>query len=294
MTEMQCRELVGAYAVGALEPPEAARLADHLLSCTRCRRELDDAEETAAYMAAVPPEAFIDEPADPNDPLLMRALYAIRLEAAEQAGPAPQAAGPQLRAVPGEGTGTRRAADQGYPGWSGQSQKARSHRRRARATSATQQRRHLAFAGAAAAAVLVLGGGVLIGSKLSDDNTTRTAPVAQQTAATTKPPTDSLGSASFGLNGEDATTKAKLDVEVSSTDNGYLSLDLDGKGLPAGQDVEVVASTSVGEEVLVGTLKITASGVLDETKPLKMAPSALATVTIRTPSGETLVTAKRP
>jgi hypothetical protein len=298
MTEMQCRELVGAYAVGALEPPEAARLADHLLTCTRCRHELDEAEDTAALMAAVPPEAFMDEPADPNDPLLMRTLYAIRLEASEQAAPPRVAAAPQLQAVRGEG-GARPAGSQsasgGFPGWSGQT--ARSHRRRPRATSASQQRRQLAFAGAAAAAVLVLGGGVLIGSKMagSDDPTTRTAPVAQQTSDTTAaPPTNQVAPAQFGLEGADPTTGATLKVNVTANDNGYLTLDLDGSSLPAGQDVEVVASSAVNEEVVVGTMKVAASGVLDETKLVKMAPSDLATVSVRTSSAEILVTAKRP
>lgn len=297
MTEMQCRELVGAYAVGALEPPEAARLADHLLTCTRCRHELDEAEDTAALMAAVPPEAFIDEPADPNDPLLMRTLYAVRLEALEQVGPPRPAAGPQLQAVRGEG-GARPAGSQtasgGSPGRSGRT--ARSHRRRPRAASATQQRRQLAFAGAAAAAVLVLGGGVLIGSKMagSDDPTTRTAPVAQQTSGTTAPPTNQVAPAQFGLEGADPTTKATLNVNVTANDNGYLTLDLEGSGLPAGQDVEVVASSSVGNEVPVGTVKVAASGVLDETKLVEMSPTDLAAVSVRTSSAETLVTAKRP
>ncbi|GAA0275925.1 zf-HC2 domain-containing protein [Cryptosporangium japonicum] len=287
MTEMQCRELVGAYAVGALEPPEAARLADHLLSCTRCRHELDEAEETAAIMAAVPPEAFIDEPADPNDAIFMRALHDIRLEAFEQAGPPPrQEAGPQLRSVPG-------GRQDSFPGYSGQ--KARSHRRRPRAGSASQQRRHLAFAGAAAAAVLVLGGGVLIGSGLgdSDEGGTRTNPVAKQTQGTSQPADPGIGSANLpGLKGENPTTKATLKVDVSSAASGYLRLDLEGTGLPAGQDVEIVASDSVGAPTVVDTVKVSASGVLDEIKSVKMAPTELTTVTLRTTAGETLVTAK--
>ncbi|EXG81033.1 anti-sigma factor family protein [Cryptosporangium arvum] len=288
MTEMQCRELVGAYAVGALEPPEAARLADHLLSCTRCRHELDEAEETAAIMAAVPPEAFIDEPADPNDAIFMRALHDIRLEAFEQSGPPPrQEAGPQLRSVPG-------GRQDSFPGYSGQ--KARSHRRRPRAGSASQQRRTLAFAGAAAAAVLVLGGGVLIGSGLgdSDDGGTKTAPVAKQTQATSQAADPGIGSANLpGLEGENTTTKAKLTVDVSSADTGYLSLNLDGSNLPAGQDVEIVVSDTVNNDTVVDTVKVSAAGVLDETKPVKMAPTELTTVTLRTAAGEILVTAKR-
>lgn len=289
MTEMQCRELVGAYAVGALEPPEAARLADHLLSCTRCRHELDEAEETAAIMAAVPPEAFIDEPADPNDAIFMRALHDIRLEAFEQAGPPPrqEAAGPQLRSVPG-------GRQDSFPGYSGQ--KARSHRRRARAGSASQQRRHLAFAGAAAAAVLVLGGGVLIGSALNDDGDggTRTNPVAKQTQQSSQAADPAIGSANLpGLKGENTTTKATLQVDVSSANAGYLSLKVDGRNLPAGQDVEIVASDAVGNDTVVDTVKVSASGVLDAIKPVKMAPDDLATITLRTTAGETLVTAKR-
>jgi len=302
MSEMQCRELVGAYAVGALEPPEAARLADHLLTCNRCRHELDEAEDTAAFMAAVPPEAFIDEPADPNDPLLLRTLHAIRLEAAAppqvsrpaQASPAQPAAGPQLRAVRGEGGAPGGAGpDNGFPGWSGQ--RARSHRRRPRAGSASQQRRHLAFAGAAAAAVLVLAGGVLLGTSLAGDDdsgTTRTAPIAQQTVEPTGPPSNAVGPASAGLRGSDPATGAELEVAVSASDN-FLTLDLEGTNLPAGQDVEIYAAPSVGNEVLVATLKVNAAGVLDDSKTVKMALADLVSISVRA-AGETLVTAKRP
>lgn len=48
-TEMQ--ELVGAYALDALETGEAAALELHLSECPRCRAELRDHRETAAMLA---------------------------------------------------------------------------------------------------------------------------------------------------------------------------------------------------------------------------------------------------
>ncbi|SHN21106.1 zf-HC2 domain-containing protein [Cryptosporangium aurantiacum] len=294
MSEIRCRELVGAYAVGALEPPEAAMLADHLLTCTRCRHELDEAEQTAAALAAVPPEAFINEPADPNDALMMRTLHAIRLEAAttSQAATPP----PQLRSVRGnERPAATPAPDAGFPGWSGRT--ARSHRARPRASSASAQRRHLAWAGAAAAAVLVLGGGVLLGSNLSDSDDggkTRTAPVAERTAEATGEPTPTLGEVTYPLESDVTTGGAQLSVMVTEVDGGFLRLDLEGTDLPPGIEVEVTAATSLGDPVVGDRrLKVNGSGVLDDSVNLK--PSAdggrLAAVSIRTPAGATLVTA---
>jgi hypothetical protein len=301
MTEIQCRELVGAYAVGALEPPEAAMLADHLLTCTRCRHVLDEAEQTAALLASVPPEAFIDEPADPNDPLLMRTLHAIRLEAATTQAPPAQA--PQLRSVrrPGSGSGTGsgsggNTSDAGFPGWSGQT--ARSHRRRkARASSASQQRRHLAFAGAAAAVVLVLGGGVLLGSKLAgpDDGRTGTRTVAEKNKdATTAPPPNAVGPAQSSLEGENPTTGAQLDIEVT-TDGDSVKLNIEATGLPAGVacDVDVVATGTVDGGQSAGQLTVGPDGTGTLVTSVPVPVTALVSVTVSSPTGEILVTASK-
>ncbi|GAA3384508.1 zf-HC2 domain-containing protein [Cryptosporangium minutisporangium] len=290
MTEIRCRELVGAYAVGALEPPEAAMLADHLLTCTRCRHELDEAEQTAAALAAVPPEAFINEPADPNDALFMRTLHAIRLEAAAPAqasAPPP----PQLRSVRGaERPAGERTPDGGFPGWSGRT--ARSHRARPRASSATQQRRHLAYAGAAAAAVLVLGGGVLLGSNLNDKDTTRTEPVAEKTIAPTGPASPSLAPANNVLSSDTTVSGPVLRVSATELDGDYVRLDIEASELPPGVEVEVVGTTELGEPV-VGDRRVKAdgSGVIDDSVVVPL--DQVVTVALRTTASQTLVTAKK-
>ncbi|TQS45422.1 anti-sigma factor family protein [Cryptosporangium phraense] len=299
MTEIQCRELVGAYAVGALEPPEAARLADHLLTCTRCRHELDEAEETAALMAAVPPESFIDELASPNDPLFLRTLEAIRFEAASTppaaAPPAREtpSPAPRLRAVPGSGrseqAGGSRTSDPNFPGWSGQT--ARSHRARPRAGSGAQQRRHLAWAGAAAAAVLVLGGGVLLGVNLAGDDgsTTRTTTVADQNP-TTGPATPEVGGAQAVFRG-DAATGAHLEVSATGYDT-YTRLEVTGTKLPPNTKVQIVAQDGINTEVPAADATTDASGSFSVEVPAKLAD--VQGVTVKTPAGETLVSAVRP
>ncbi|MFI5953647.1 zf-HC2 domain-containing protein [Cryptosporangium sp. NPDC051539] len=293
MTEIQCRELVGAYAVGALEPPEAARLADHLLTCTRCRHELDEAEECAALMAAVPPEAFIDEPANPNDPLFLRTLEAIRFEAASTPSAQQPASQPaqRLRAVPGTGR-PERATGGEFPGWSGQTP-TRSHRAKRRAGSGAQQRRQLAWAGAAAAAVLVLGGGVLLGNNLAggDDHTTRTTTVADQTADPSNgPATPEVGGAQVVFRGDEKTTGAHLEVGAVGFDT-YTRLEVTGTKLPANTAVQVFAKDGVGTEVPAVDGKTDASGNLSVEAAVQL--TDLQAVTVRTPAGETLVTAVR-
>lgn len=287
MTEIRCRELVGAYAVGALEPPEAAMLADHLLTCTRCQHVLAEAEETAAFMAAVPPEAFLDEPADPNDPLLMRTLRAIRLEAAAPPETfAPSTAAPPRR-IGAAGPATP-APNAGFPGWSGQT--ARSHRRRPKAASARDQRRKLAFAGAAAAVVLVLGGGVMIGAKLtqSDDSTTRVGVVASQgdDVETPAPSSTAPVAGVKHLTGKDAANGVEVDVTATPGD-GTTLLSVTVTGLPAGTQCTVTVTSSVGSEVDAGSLTVT-EGQPYETQ---VAEADVMTVQVHSKQGELLVTA---
>lgn len=48
----QIQDLLGAYALDAVEPEEAALVADHLRSCVRCSQEVDLHRETIALLAA--------------------------------------------------------------------------------------------------------------------------------------------------------------------------------------------------------------------------------------------------
>ena len=57
MTHDELQELLGAYALDAVEPHEAAAVEDHLRSCPRCRAEVADHRETAAYLAHAGAEA---------------------------------------------------------------------------------------------------------------------------------------------------------------------------------------------------------------------------------------------
>jgi hypothetical protein len=266
MTEIRCRELVGAYAVGALEPPEAAVLADHLLTCLRCRHVLAEAEETAAMLAAVPPEMFLDEPADPNDPLLRRTLQAIRLEAAapQVAGQAQAAqaqagirhpSGPLPLTRPAPRQPSPAAAEGGFPGWSGQT--ARSHRRRAQATTATEQRRRYMLVGAAAAAVLVLGGGVMLGSKLTGDGSDQpSSPTRAQQAASVRTATPAPSSSAAAepeakvFAGSNSTTKVSATINVTPSDD-QVQLTGTVTGLKPGQECKLYVVDDVGAQTFV-------------------------------------------
>ena len=270
MTEIRCRELVGAYAVGALEPPEAAVLADHLLTCLRCRHVLAEAEETAAMLAAVPPEMFLDGPADPNDPLLRRTLQAIRLEAAapQVAGPPAQTAqtqlgighpsGPLPLTRPAPRQPAPAAADGGFPGWSGQT--ARSHRRRAQATTATEQRRRYLLVGAAAAAVLVLGGGVMLGSKLAGEPDRPSSSTQQAASVRTTGPSGAPTSAPSAtaapeakvFTGSNSTTKVSATINVTP-DGDVVHLSGTVTGLQPGQECKLYVTDDVGAQKFVTT-----------------------------------------
>jgi Putative zinc-finger len=72
--------MLGAYALGALDPREAQQVHDHLLTCAECRRQVADLADLRAAMDEVPPEAFLDGPPDGGDLILQRTLRAARSE----------------------------------------------------------------------------------------------------------------------------------------------------------------------------------------------------------------------
>jgi hypothetical protein len=71
-------DLLGAYALGVLDPDEARTVHGHLASCTGCRRELAGLAAMKSTLAGVPAEAFLDGPPEGGDLLLRRTLRAMR------------------------------------------------------------------------------------------------------------------------------------------------------------------------------------------------------------------------
>jgi anti-sigma factor RsiW len=51
MTHDEVQELLGAYALDAVELDEAVLIEDHLRECPRCRAEVEEHRETAAFLA---------------------------------------------------------------------------------------------------------------------------------------------------------------------------------------------------------------------------------------------------
>lgn len=60
LTHDEIQELLGAYALDALDAGEAAAVGDHLRECPRCRAEVAEHRETAAFLA----HAGADAPPD--------------------------------------------------------------------------------------------------------------------------------------------------------------------------------------------------------------------------------------
>ncbi|MET9274573.1 zf-HC2 domain-containing protein [Kribbella sp. NPDC003557] len=72
------RTQLGAYALGALEPAEAAAVDEHLATCAECRAELAELAELKDFLGEVPPEAFLEGPPEGGDLLLQRTLREVR------------------------------------------------------------------------------------------------------------------------------------------------------------------------------------------------------------------------
>src|SRR6476659_890865 len=76
------RELLGAYALGVLDPDEVRAVDTHIASCPECQAELADLQEMKDSLGEVPPEAFLDGPPEGGDLLLQRTLRAVRQDKA--------------------------------------------------------------------------------------------------------------------------------------------------------------------------------------------------------------------
>ena len=107
MTHIELQELLGAYALDAVDSEEAAAVAAHLHECPRCRAEVESHRETAATLAhvgAVAPEGLWDRIAAN----LEEAPPALRLTAVPTDGrPAPVVGSARDRAERHWGAGTK-------------------------------------------------------------------------------------------------------------------------------------------------------------------------------------------
>jgi hypothetical protein len=84
MTEMSPHHTqeLGAFALGALEDPEARQVAEHLVECADCRAQFDELKSMREVLGEIPPEAFLDGPPEDADLLLPRILRRIDQEKA--------------------------------------------------------------------------------------------------------------------------------------------------------------------------------------------------------------------
>ncbi|OLF18056.1 anti-sigma factor family protein [Actinophytocola xanthii] len=77
------RSLLGAYALGALDPVEERAVHAHVAGCPDCQRELAEFVDLRQALDQVPPEAFLDGPPDGGDLLLRKTLRRVREEVPE-------------------------------------------------------------------------------------------------------------------------------------------------------------------------------------------------------------------
>lgn len=91
----QLRELIEAYALGALDANERAALEAHLAAgCPECAKALEEARWLVSQLAYLAPSA------EPSDMLRARILRSVRADAAESAGGARITEAKSSRAIP--------------------------------------------------------------------------------------------------------------------------------------------------------------------------------------------------
>jgi hypothetical protein len=81
----EVQELIDAYALGAVEPPEGAAIEAHIADCVRCWDELTRAQRTAALLALSVPTK--EAPHHLEARIISRAQRERELRRAEPAGP---------------------------------------------------------------------------------------------------------------------------------------------------------------------------------------------------------------
>jgi anti-sigma-K factor RskA len=89
MTHADARELLGLYALGALEGEQRPAMTRHLEECASCRREAIELEEAAATLAHMVPAL------QPSPQLTQRILAAAKAEAPLAAHPLAEARAPR-------------------------------------------------------------------------------------------------------------------------------------------------------------------------------------------------------
>lgn len=75
-------EMLGAYALGALEPNEAAAVNAHAAACPVCQHELEELRAMKDSLGELPPEALLDGPPEGAELALQRTLRQVRTERA--------------------------------------------------------------------------------------------------------------------------------------------------------------------------------------------------------------------
>lgn len=71
---------LGAYVLDALNEDEAREVADHLVDCAGCRRQVAGLAEVRAALDDVPAESLLDGPPERGDLLLQRTLRQVHRE----------------------------------------------------------------------------------------------------------------------------------------------------------------------------------------------------------------------
>jgi hypothetical protein len=321
-TEARYRELVAVSAIGGLDPEDAGSLRVHLTGCAACRRELAEARQVAALLERVPAEAFVNELASPDDPVLARALRRIGAEASIRASSGANAR-PEF---PGwenvrEDDGAE-AEGRKLSGHTGQ------HARRPERTRAGQSGRHgasdrpsdrsggrppragrrwrsgLAFVpprsrtrvavGALALALGLLGTGGIIGWSAGSASDRGTPVNAAATSAAEKDASSRATTPRMRtLTARDAKTNVSIQVEITP-ESGWVRLDATITGAPAGVRCRLDVKSGVGEDAPAGSWVEPAQPVVGGTTLTGSAwldISNIGAVTVVTEDGQTLVTA---
>ncbi|MCR6490034.1 zf-HC2 domain-containing protein [Amycolatopsis sp. OK19-0408] len=229
---------LGAYALGALDPGEAADFERrHLQTCAQCRFDLNELVALRESLDEVPPEAFLDGPPEGGDLLLQKTLRRVRDE--EESAPV----------------------------------------RSGRSTS----RRGLALVAAAVLVVAALGGGVLVGRQTTSNDTALPIPSPQTNVPGTK-----------SIEGRDPTTGVQLAASVSPF-QGWVKVDVNVKGVKAGEKCLLQVTTKGGQSVTAGSWQVSEkwenSGFSLDGSAL-VAPDDVKSVDIVTVDGRKLVSAQ--
>ncbi|MFF1609470.1 anti-sigma factor [Amycolatopsis sp. NPDC058278] len=227
---------LGAYALGALDPGEAADFERrHLQTCAQCRFDLNELVALRDSLDEVPPEAFLDGPPEGGDLLLQKTLRRVRDE--------------EERVAPAR----------------------------------TASRRGLALVAAAVLVVAALGGGVLVGRQTADPGLAAPAPAPDSPPGTKT------------VEGRDPTTGVQLAASVAPF-QGWVKVDLNVKGVRAGEKCLLQVVTKEGNAVTAGSWQVSekweSQGGFRLDGSALVAPDDVKSIDIVTVDGRKLVSAQ--